>query len=561
MKFLHVIKPMSRGDFLSSSGKISPSALFNFLIFIACVLFVTYVSFFVNSAGRSLWFDEVQMSYILGKKNLWGVLTIDFIEAIGRPQGFLILTKLATYIQDTEITYRLINSLPFAVSIWALLKLLAKPKYFFALSFFALTVLLSDNYIRLLATYKSYIWDVAAALLTIVLLRDWLESKTIENYQKPLLGMTFLALFSNVVWPAYTIIFGLACSRFIKTNIKEFSLKNLESAISRKDVLFFAIMTLIWLYILQYVGRGFLRSSAGYVYGFVSSTNALSFSAAGALQILNTFLGLAKNFGVLEASSDMPFFVLREYKYTVAYVILGAALISLIFKNKIVYFCYAYFAFVIILKLLVSWPFDAERWSIGLMVFILLPACVTFSKIENKAPWLALILILGTFGLQTPFKSHSYHGISFLTPKYWNNRANPHTSTREAVAYLNYYSTKEDVTIIQTNNTSKMTGYYLSSYKKGKAFPHAASMPSFNINALQPVLPQLGGLEITGKVAWINLHSFFYYEKVMEPIRSHCNIIEENKNLSEVNGTKLLRASVVIFDCTKNQPKPSAPNP
>ncbi len=270
-----------------------------------CILYIAYASLAL-SPGRSFWYDEFHIAWRLSEYNLFEVLINSFDENVGRMPAYMALNDIIATIYNHPFTLRTANFIPYFLIVVLLLSFARQHGLVFSLTLI-LTVLVSDNFVQMMATFKPYVWDVAAILMALHFIGK-IRAKNPSSVWTALLATTIAAAFTHIAWPLMAAlslwqIWVLAPQATTFQNTARFFINQLN-AFKWHAV----TITLIWIYLLQYIARYFLGGNETF-FSYVAVEQ--SDSGATLQSVITTFFSqsyaIIHEFGVMSFSQDMPF--------------------------------------------------------------------------------------------------------------------------------------------------------------------------------------------------------------------------------------------------------------
>ncbi len=519
---------------------------------VALTAFCFYIMFGSIDWTRSFWYDEVHVAWVLSKSSLWDVFKATFSEGLGRPSGYMFLSKIFSLISNTELSYRLVQIIGILGAFLAVYRFGVKEKSFLYTLFLIVIVFVSDNFFYHAVEFKPYVFDVMAGLIYLNLFFSIdINKVTLPELLKYILLSSILSLFTTIGWTGTVAIpFAWGLHRLRDKSFPSLKVEVLN--LFKRPTLYSLIgCASIWLYNVQRVGRSFIGGDGERFYGHVVDHGV---QEAGAFQIFSDYIietwEIIATFGTLDVSTDMPFFLLSDHRTAILGGTVGALGILGIVLGRRSYlktFLVSFLLIGIVLSILVDWPYDSERWSLGLITIFAGLALLGLERIMKLHNGLGFLVLLPLILVQVPFKSHP-NGLNFASPQYWTARGLPTTDSRELLQYVAQNDDYNFDNLVVTRNVNVFIDYY-SRFHDGNVDMSKLRDAYLTIihpsqNYLEKVVEDIGSSE---NFATFDFHGLRHLAKAEKTLEQICPVGEK------INGTlghrRLYRAAYVQFNC------------
>ncbi|MEC8148521.1 MAG: hypothetical protein VX086_08215, partial [Pseudomonadota bacterium] len=214
-------------------------------------------------------------------------------------------------------------------------------------------------------------------------------------------------------------------------------------------------------------------------------------------------------------------------------------------------FSILFFAFSICLSIILDWPFDAERWNIGLIVFAMIPAVIGLATLSKDYLRSSSLIILFFSIIQFPMLSHN-NGIGYHSSGLWKHRLNPHTNGRETFEMINQRSIGDVGWIIGESFTTEIFSHYYFNHYDGGAYDKLINSKILTLDPNSPLADQIP-IDILGEgtLAVTAFHRTKKFGEIKSFLQTKGCKVLTGQNSGDIlpNGLTYLRASFALMNC------------
>lgn len=527
----------------------------NLLLAIFLSIYILFQLIVVSDLGRSFWHDEVVIAGIVSDASIFDLISMDFASSVGRFIPYLMIAKVFSEFSNLEISYRLVSVFTGFGCLYLIFSIGKKLNCFSVSVLLLMTILINDQFITQSVTFKPYTFGVLAGL---IYLRLVISSRFNEPDIKNLLEFVFisstLSLFSPLAWTGTMAIVATWCIKHNQYCKLSFSRPDIFRKLFnlRSGLLAFLIVS-IWCFNLQYILRGLLSKRGEHLYSFVEKEGVLGGSIVDQIkEYALVYKDLFFNYAYIDVG-DLSLFIAPDSIRTLAiFLLIVFCIISILryIKNQAILFSILFFAFSIILSIILDWPFDAERWNIGLIVFAMIPVVISLATLSKDYLRSSALIVLLFSIIQFPMLSHS-NGVGYHSSVLWKHRLNPHTNGRETFEMINQRTTKDVSWIIGSGHPTKSFSRYYFNHYDGGVYDKLINSKILLLNH-SPLADQIP-VDILGE-GTLAVTAFHRTKKIGEIksflITKGCKVLtDQNSGDILPNGLTYLRASFALMNC------------